>query len=245
MYSEAVDDEKLRMLAFEDRWHYVAILCLKSSGLLDEKGELRDRKIALKLGLSLQELDTVKKRLREVGLIDAKLQPLAWDKRQYKHDNSAERVRAYRERKKADSDVTTCNGYNAVTVTGTEAETETDTEIKTSRANALPDWLPKDIWHDFKEHRQKLRKPFTKRAEQLAIAKLERLSDKPSERIAIINQSIESGWSGLFALKTEATNGRRKTSAEQSWDEYQEFLRSEGRANGDAPMLAELSIRSS
>lgn len=39
-YTEMVDDEKLRLLAFEDRWHYVALLCLKGQGVI--ASELRN-----------------------------------------------------------------------------------------------------------------------------------------------------------------------------------------------------------
>jgi hypothetical protein len=48
MYAEAVDDEKLRLLAFEDRWHFVALLCLKSLGTLDSDAPFLERRIALK-----------------------------------------------------------------------------------------------------------------------------------------------------------------------------------------------------
>lgn len=76
MYTEAVDDEKLRLLAFEDRWHFVALLCCKAQGLLDGEDPLMRRKIAVKLGLAVRELDEVARRLEEVGLVDAEtLQP--------------------------------------------------------------------------------------------------------------------------------------------------------------------------
>lgn len=67
-YTEMVDDEKLRLLAFEDRWHFVALLCLKGQGLIDEGGSLLMRKVALKMGLTLTELAEVMKRLEAVGL---------------------------------------------------------------------------------------------------------------------------------------------------------------------------------
>lgn len=35
-YIRMVDDDKLKLLAFEDRWHFVALLCLKGEGLLDK-----------------------------------------------------------------------------------------------------------------------------------------------------------------------------------------------------------------
>ena len=99
MYSRAVDDDKLRLLAFEDRWHFVALLCLKTQGIIDESNpDLRSRKIAIKLGLSGGELDEVKRRLMAVHLIDNDFQPKKWNQCQFKSDNSTERVKKYREK---------------------------------------------------------------------------------------------------------------------------------------------------
>lgn len=69
-YTEMVDDEKLRLLAFEDRWHFVALLCLKATGLLDKEqaASLLARKVALKMGLTMAELAEVMRRLEAVGL---------------------------------------------------------------------------------------------------------------------------------------------------------------------------------
>ena len=101
LYSEAVDDEKLRLLAFEDRWHFVALLCCKNMGILDDMSVITRRKIAVKMGLDLRELGEVARRLAEVDLIDQDtLQPKKWDERQFKSDSSSERVRAYREKMK-------------------------------------------------------------------------------------------------------------------------------------------------
>lgn len=143
-YTEMVDDEKLRLLAFEDRWHFVALLCLKGQGLLDEGGPLLMRKVAVKLGLSVREVEEVARRLAEVELIDkSTLQPLAWDDRQMKSDTdptAAERKRKQRERENLakhtrnaiDFDVTThVTEPSRVTchdVTRTEEDTDTDKE---------------------------------------------------------------------------------------------------------------------
>ena len=59
LYAETIDDEKLRLLAFEDRWHFVALLCCKAQGLLDSSDALMRRKVAVKLGLAIRELDEV------------------------------------------------------------------------------------------------------------------------------------------------------------------------------------------
>ncbi len=101
LYHRIVDDEKLRLLAFEDRWHFVALCCLKADGLLDTPNDnLRSRKIAVKLGVQLRELDEIGRRLQEVNLVDENLSPVAWDELQFRSDSSQERVRRYREARK-------------------------------------------------------------------------------------------------------------------------------------------------
>jgi hypothetical protein len=98
MYAEAVDDDKLRLLAFEDRWHFVALLCLKAAGTLDSDAPYLERRIALKLGLQLPQLDELKRRLIDVNLIDDTWQPVKWGERQFESDVSTERVRKHREK---------------------------------------------------------------------------------------------------------------------------------------------------
>ncbi len=146
LYTETVDDEKLRLLAFEDRWHFIAILCCKGAGLLDagdSPGLLR-RKIAVKLGLSPRELEEVARRLEEVGLIDAgTFQPLAWDDRQFKSDTSTERVKRYRERMKRG-----CNVSETAQETDTETDTEEDKEAKASLSATKVANLPPPCPHE-------------------------------------------------------------------------------------------------
>lgn len=111
MYHRMVDDEKLRLLAFEDRWHFVALCCLKADGLLDEPdSDLRNRKIAVKLGVQVRELEEIARRLREVELIDETLCPIAWEDLQQRGDSSAERTRRYREKKRNSKDLQKCDG---------------------------------------------------------------------------------------------------------------------------------------
>jgi len=131
-YSEMIDDEKLRLLAFEDRWHYVAVLCCKSLGILDDDcdQQLMRRKIAVKMGVQVRELDEISRRLSEVGLIDENsLQPIKWDERQFESDSSKERVRRYRERQKNQL-LKDMERNGNVTVTVQETDTETDTYKK-------------------------------------------------------------------------------------------------------------------
>src|SRR5690606_26992382 len=85
------------LLSFEDRWHFIAVLCLKSKGILDDGAPHLERRVAVKLGLQIEDAGEAKRRLMDVGLIDEKWQPLAWGKRQYVSDHSgAERMKRHR-----------------------------------------------------------------------------------------------------------------------------------------------------
>ncbi|AVS91413.1 hypothetical protein C8246_05895 [Paracidovorax avenae] len=139
VYTEMVDNETLKLVAFEDRWHFIALLCLKGQGLLDkdEAPALKLRKVAVKMGLDLRTLEEVARRLDEVGLIDREtLQPRNWDDRQMRSDadtTAAERKRRQRQREKATSaapasDVTEASRVTPVTVTRTDTDTDTEGE---------------------------------------------------------------------------------------------------------------------
>lgn len=155
MYAEAVDDEKLRLLAFEDRWHFVALLCLKAMGTLDSGAPLLERRIALKLGLSHAPVTSngcdshastpiteLKRRLIDVGLIDRNWQPLKWGKRQFNSDHSAaERKRKQRDRelnRDSHMDVTPqdCDSH---TPEQNRTDTEQNRADKSARSSRLPD----------------------------------------------------------------------------------------------------------
>lgn len=130
LYSEIIEDEKILMLAFQDRWHFVALLCLKNKGVLDkEKDNAKlDRKVAVKLGLSLSESDELRRRLMDEDLIAADWQPYGWASRQFQSDNSTDRVRKYRERMKRGSNVS-----ETAQDTDSEADTESDSESQSAR----------------------------------------------------------------------------------------------------------------
>lgn len=54
---------------------------------------------------------------------------------------------------------------------------------------------------DFAKFRKAIKAPLTDRALQLCLNKLDKLADNDDMKIAIIEQSIERGWKGLFPLK--------------------------------------------
>ena len=125
LYTDTVDNEKLRLLAFEDRWHFIALLCLKQQGILDKNNELLERKIAVKLGVQLRELDEIKKRLMDVHLIDSSWLPIGWCNKQFKSDSSTTRTRKYRKNKALkDGNVTGTSRERLCDAIDTESDTE-------------------------------------------------------------------------------------------------------------------------
>lgn len=151
LYNRMIDDDKLRLLAFEDRWHFVALCCLKSEGLLDEpESDMRTRRIAVRLGVQVRELDEIGRRLREVELVDDLLNPLAWEDLQFRSDNSTDRVREWRKRqqKQRGNDVKRCRNVSA-----TAQETDTETEVLEPKGSCASDDALKPehvvaVWND-------------------------------------------------------------------------------------------------
>jgi len=211
-YGEAVDDEKLRLLDFGDRWQFVALLCLKSQGVLDEPSDpLLRRKVAVKLGVDMATLDEIARRLADVGLIDQEsLQPVAWDNRQYQSDSSKDRTRAYRERQRlltATKKSQERHGDGGVTAQDTDTDTDTDKETDTEEkhisikpkknpAMSRPDSVNETIWRDFLTHRKSLNAPVS----TTVLAGFEREAKKAGVSLEdAIRISIERGWRGFRA----------------------------------------------
>lgn len=71
----------------------------------------------------------------------------------------------------------------------------------------LPDWLPSSLWDEFRKHRQKIKAPMTPYAETLILIKLDHWKADGADTIAILNESIENGWRGVFL------NGHAKQTA--------------------------------
>lgn len=226
-YTEMVDDEKLRLLAFEDRWHYVALLCLKGQGVLDSGDTLMLRKVAVKLGLDLRTLDDVVRRLSEVGLIDQRtLQPLAWDKRQMKSDSSAERVARFRARKKQEQDSNEDSNAsvtlpkrpgNALDIeTDKEADKETDTEKTTARRktaalefSAWPAEPSSEVIADYLRHRREIKAPLTQTALNRLGAEAHRALDMGYSVDDFLAECMLRGWRGGKASWLEGRSDSR------------------------------------
>ena len=66
---------------------------------------------------------------------------------------------------------------------------------------------------DFAEMRRKIRKPLTDRAKALTLSELEKLAPGDEEKkIAILNQSIQRSWQGVFPLIVDEKPKKQKLS---------------------------------
>lgn len=137
VHNEIIHDPKIRALAFEDRWHFVAIMCLTNDGTLDEPAELRDELVSVALGLHGVDLEKCKARLLRLRLIGPDWKPCKWDERQESSDpKAAERMRRYREAREAKRNVTR-NVTEKLRIEG-EEEGEEEGYLKVSKAPSAP-----------------------------------------------------------------------------------------------------------
>ena len=48
LYPEIANHPRLRILSFEDRWHYISLMCAKADGTLDQpNAKLRDQMLSV------------------------------------------------------------------------------------------------------------------------------------------------------------------------------------------------------
>ena len=87
--------------------------------------------------------------------------------------------------------------------------------IESWRPSALAQLdVPEDVWAEFLTHRKALKKPMTDYAQRLALRRLWRLKGQGQDPVAVIEQSIEMGWTGLFPAKgAQQGPSRRKESS--------------------------------
>lgn len=89
---------------------------------------------------------------------------------------------------------------------------------------------PLDIALDnFKDHRKQLKAPMTDQAYKMLLNKLEKLSGGDEEKkVAILNQSIENGWKGVFDIKSgefkTKKGGKRDDITKEQRESYEQFV---------------------
>lgn len=134
-----------------------------------------------------------------------------WERRQPKrereNDDSSERVKRYRSKAvtAVADDVTPCNAMKRHE-TPREEKIREDKNITplTPQGDDLPDWVPGEDWTAFVQMRNRMKKPMTDKARQLAIRKLGQMRDTGHDPSSVLQQSILNCWQDLFPPREPA-----------------------------------------
>ena len=96
-----------------------------------------------------------------------------------------------------------------------ESISESESKLK---AQECADRTPLEIaLDDFAAARKAMKKPLTAKARELTIRELERLAPgNEAMQVAIINQSIQRGWQGVFALREDEK--KPKGTRQRQWE---------------------------
>lgn len=141
-------------------------------------------------------------------------------------EQTRQRVARHREKLKVtDSNATVTLQVTHRNAPEKEEELEVEKEVKkrdSKESRKETSELDKAL-EAFAQMRRAIRAPMTERAKELIIAKLEKLAPTEEGKIAILNQSIENGWKGVYPLKDDTqTGGRYMTKGEQARKDLQD-----------------------
>ena len=199
LYSEFASDHKMQMMSEAYQRRYVMLLCLRCS---NGDVTLHDNEVAFQLRVTPEEWAQTKIAFIDRNLIDNDNKVLAWDRRQFVSDSSAERVARHRERKKQE-----CN----VTVTPPDTDTDTDTEENKKKVKRkvdvdCPGGVSPSTWSDFLQIRKAKKAPVT----QAALNGIVREASKAGWTLekALI-ECCARGWTGFKAEWVQKDQGNR------------------------------------
>lgn len=219
-------DSDVRLMTFEQRGIYLELLCFcwEKDGLTTDINAIlsllhltkksKDRVLPVLQRFTIFITETGDRIYHHKRFIEAKL------KYSEKSEKSSEAARRrwelYRESKfgNADAQPTHCE-RNAI-IADADANAKADSNSKGGAGGnpkppplELPEWLEPEAWQRFCAYRKKKhRAAFTRDAEQLNLRELTKLHEQGNDPVAVIEQTIARGWSGLFEIKQQSDTGR-------------------------------------
>ncbi|MCK5488235.1 MAG: HNH endonuclease [Desulfobacterales bacterium] len=96
MWTEWAHDPKVQAMPEAMQRRHVVLLCLRRQ---EDTSKLTDEEIASYMRISMEDLQETKELFQSKNFIDNGWNVLAWEKRQFESDKSAERTRRYRDRR--------------------------------------------------------------------------------------------------------------------------------------------------
>lgn len=92
--------------------------------------------------------------------------------------------------------------------------TETTTH-KTTEREELADWIPISLWCDYRNMRDKMKRPLTPGAVDILIEDLQELRDAGEDVAEVMRQAISGGWYTFKAVRKEGGNGKQRESFDE------------------------------
>jgi hypothetical protein len=153
MYGEFATDPKVQMLSEAEQRRLTMLFCLRCNGHVT----LHDEEVTFLLRISNDEWQVTKALFIAKGFINKDNEILNWDKRQFTSDTSKNRVAAYRERKKQDSNNDVTLQKQKSNAIDTDTDTDTDKSLgdekpvtPKSKGKVLPsDWVLPKAWGEW------------------------------------------------------------------------------------------------
>jgi len=209
LWVDILDDPKMAQLTdYEFKiFIYLLALCSEVDSMSGEC-RLNVKSMSIRFRTQVNHLSPAFETFQKIGLItiseDGFVVISNWSKRQFKSDRVTDRVHKFR--KVTVERNVSCN----VSETPSDSDSDTDTDktpsIPQKREEIIyPDWLNQEAWKRYLEHRKILKSKMSVYAQALAIKRLEGFKNKGMDHVAVLNQSIENGWKGLFELKIESS----------------------------------------
>lgn len=102
---------------------------------------------------------------------------------------------------------------------------------------ALAEWIPEDAWAAYLKLRKEKRAKVTPEAVDLLIRKLDAWRHVGQDVREILERSVMNGWTGIFPLPKEGTNGSVPNRKRTIGEGFSRTLRAAQRVWGDDPRL--------
>jgi len=195
-----------------NQWQVVIFIIRKTYGYKKKVDYIANSQIVEGTGLSKSVISRVLKRLQERNIINRKKKHIGFQK-DWEQWKLAEQSTLGTKLAEQSTNKSCLNSQPKLAEQSTKVDSPRVTQKKKETIQKkiyIPDFIDKELWHDFLEMRKKLRKPPTDRAKDLLLKDLEKLraaGDDPNE---VLKQSIKYSWQGVFPLKDKSRTPKSK-----------------------------------
>jgi hypothetical protein len=212
----------VQSLSYHDRGVWWEILCLmhesERRGILILNGQaMSEDALARLLGLDKQNLTTTLTSLLTSGVASREQETGAIFSRRMVRDEKLRNIRSEAGKQGGNPILVKQNPTTPVkqNPTPSSSSSSSSSEQKSEPSKPVrwlpPDWIDKDAWAGFEEMRKKIRAPLTDRARNGIVKELEKLCPAGDNGAAILDQSTEHSWRGIFALKQNGNGAPART----------------------------------